>query len=828
MELNRSQLSVNDLYSVQSRIWNEKNEELFGLSINQTDNPFMIELTLNGNLEDFWLNGTCLLKEKLLDGKTIKDKEQMLKDSWELEYNSISGLVGLSAKFIFNNTSGKRVNKSTLAKVVEQLNDLTLEEREELTASGEVEIDDITYIVDKVRVAYLPLVLPLGYRLKNSECSLRTKVVRNDFLIRKVGGVVQQKKWSYKDGEFSDGVNHFSDVHENNYPFLNAILGEQVTEENFTRALDLMPEYDSVSVLYYNFKWFDEVKYKVLTARKSVNPKQGGSINYVSVINSKNKYSKKQDKDLQSNLVIVHSKIKSLEVSRSVIYAPPATYLGPFNFHDAENLFDAFKVPTNNTAGRNRILLDNVYVEDNMLKVDFNGQTFNQYDIILGNVPDEYKEEFTTNLSSLSRSPYNYLNDAKRIMFCAKLRGQAVRVKGQVDDLTHEVPARVVFADWRGFSFGDSFVISESFAKKLERNVTKKFELKKADIKNYEVGQSLTIEDLVAIDQKNRFSSWRDIHVSAIGDGNIEVTARAPFGVGDKITNMHGSKGIVSVILPDHLMPCLVNDLSENMPAGPVDIIVPGISVFRRKSTGQMFEASTRALGIGELTLEKLNRLHHNELAEFDANSQFIFVDKKFSAPCGINHFIRLDHDATTKQSFAYIKSNYNYNLHVAEMELLNLAARGYYNILNELDIRALNKHSNSIKRIRLMQKNGVLEDEVTNSPFLHDYMRYLGWDIHISNNLTNEEIDERWIELLEMFNTDEDLEIVDNEEINIFSEEYELKEKREEELLEKMKNGDYTLKEVAEQYLNSFNEETPHEKQELDLNSNQQVSLRE
>lgn len=803
MELNRSQLSVNELYSVQSRIWNEKNERLFGLSINQTDNPFMIEQTLEENLEDYWLDGTCLLKEKLLDGKTIRDKDHMINDTWDLEYNSISGLIGLSAKFIFNANSEKRVNKSTIVAAVKQINEIDREERENLINSGEVEIEGISYVVDKIRIAYLPLVLPLGYKLKNSECSLRTKVVRNDFLLRKIGGVVKQKKWVYKDGKFEDGVNHFKDVHESNYPLLNALLHEQVTEENFTKALDLMPEYDSSSVVYFSFKWFDEVEYKVLSARKSVNPKQGGSINYVSVINSKNKYSKKPDKDLQSNLVLVHSKIKALEVSRSVIYAPPSNYLGPFNFHDGERLFDAFKVPTNNTAGRNRILLDNVYVEDDMLKVDFNGKTYNQYDIIFGNVPEEYNEEFTTNLSSLSRSPYNYLNDAKRIMFCAKLRGQAVRVKGQIDDLTHEVPARVVFADWRGFSFGDSFVISESFAKKLERNVTKKFEMKKAELKEYEVGQELTIDDLVAIDQKNRFSSWRDIRVTAIGDGSIEVTARAPFGVGDKITNMHGSKGIVSVILPDHLMPCLDNDLSENMPAGPVDIIVPGISVFRRKSTGQMFEASTRALGIGELTLEKLDKLHHNELLEFDKNSKFTFVNKKFSAPCGINHFIRLDHDATTKQSFAYIKSNYNYNLHVAEMELLNLAARGYYNILNELDIRSLNKHSNATRKIYNMQKNGTLETETTNSPFLYDYMRYLGWDLHISNNLTNEEIDARWIDLLNMVSNNTDIEIVDNVEIDLCD----LYEGRDDgDLIDNMSAGDIDIND-AKNYIDALEE---------------------
>lgn len=341
-------------------------------------------------------------------------------------------------------------------------------------------------------------------------------------------------------------------------------------------------------------------------------------------------------------------------------------------------------------------------------------------------------------------------------MFCSKLRGQAVPVKDQIDDLTHEVPARVIFADWEGYSFGDSFVISESFAKRLERKDKKRFAVQKNVLLDLEVGDKLEREDLVEIEGKDRFSSYRDIQVTEVTDNDFEITARAPFGVGDKITNMHGSKGIVSIILPDDKMPYLKNDLSKNMPAGPIDVIVPGISIYRRKSMGQLFESITRGLGVKEMSLAQLYKRHGDKIKEYDKKSIIQFDGKEFKAPCGINHFIRLDHDACSKQSFSYIKTNYNYNLNMAEMELLNLASRGYYNILNELDQRSLSKHKNWYYKIKKLQEDGFIRDERLNLSQLQDYFRALGWNFRVGDTLTQEEVSTEWHELVELVSNKE------------------------------------------------------------------------
>lgn len=764
-EFLNGELNINELFDLQNEIWGKKNIELFGISPNPTLNPFMIRENLAYDLEDYWNGGTCKLKERLMDPevKMFKDRNKMIHDSWELELNSVSNIIGLFAKFIYSaykkdeKGNSHKLSNADIIALVEDINSLEREDR--MSVINSKTYNDIEFVVEKKTCCYLPIVTQYGYRIKNSEYALRTQAARNIYLLRKINGVVKQNGWVYKDGKFEDGVNHFKDVKPYNYPLLNAILGEQVTEENFTRCLDLMPEFDKNSALYFDFHWFDEVEQAVLyPSRKIINAEKGKTINYATLINSPRKYSSREMSDLCSNLIIIKNKIKALEVSRSVLFPPSNNYTASFSFTDCNNIFDAFKVTTNALAGRARVMLDNLYVEDGVLKVTYGGNTYNHYDIIMGNITDELKEQ--SNLSALSRAPYNYLNDAKRIMFCAKLRSQSVRVNGQIDDLTHEVPARVVFADYEGYSFGDSFIISESFAKKLERNISKLFQMDKRVLATYEVGQKLSVEDLVEIDQKNRYSSLRDIVVDNVTNEDLSITARAPFGVGDKITNLHGSKGIVSIILPDEEMPYLVNDLSENMKAGYVDIIIPGISVYRRKSTGQIFEAISRALGFQEMTLAKLKEKYSKQIEEYDSKSEFLFKGSEFHAPCGINHFIRLDHDASSKQSFAYIKSNYNYNLHTAEMELLNLCSRNYLGILNELDIRSLNKHINSIKKIRNMQESGYCAEEQSNTPYLKDYFKYLGWEFETNQPLSKDDIQSYWADLYD---------VISNKEIDIF-----------------------------------------------------------
>lgn len=755
-EFKNGELTIPELSRLNSEMWSKNNSELFGVSAVSSDTPFVVDESLAKDIKSYWLEGTCKLKERILS-KNLRCQDNLVRDSWAFKYNSISHLVALDAKFIFE-AMGKRVSAAVVAEAVKALNEASEEEFAAAIRDMKFTHNDNDFLIVEETIAYIPLVTLNGYKIHNSEYVLRTQAYRNRFALKKIDGVVSQNGWKYDASkhEWNDGKSHFSEIHENYYPFLNAILGEQVTEDNIEEALDKMPEYNPNSILYFNFSHFDEVENTVLNYNRIINPKQGKLINYASLLNAPKKYTSNKLRDVCTNLVAVKNNISALEKSRWVIFAPSGEYSASFNFEDADRVFDPYKVTTNGLAGRIRVLLDNIYVEDGLLKITYGGKTYNHYDMVFGRLPKEIDPKYGTNLSCISRSCYNYLNDAKRIMLCAKLRGQSVPVKGQIDNFTNEVPARVVFGDWAGFSFGDSYIISESFAKKLEREAHKSIEAPKADLSSIEVGDEITTEFLSSIEKVDKFSNLRDIFVTKKTNSGFDFVGRAPIGIGDKITNMHGSKGVVSVILPDDMMPRLMNDLSDNMPAGPVDVIIPGVSVFRRKSTGQMFEAVTRALGIGEMPIKELMEKHGDEIKKFDEGSVFQFMGEKFSAPCGINHIIRLDHDSADKQSFSYLKTNYNFNLRFGEMELLNLASRGAYSILNELDIRSLNKHTDSYTKVANLQRTGIAPHEPMNSPHFKNFMRYLGWDFNDFAPITNEDVDERWNELIDLISNDE------------------------------------------------------------------------
>ena len=76
----------------------------------------------------------------------------------------------------------------------------------------------------------------------------------------------------------------------------------------------------------------------------------------------------------------------------------------------------------------------------------------------------------------------------------------------------------------------------------------------------------------------------------------ITVLEELPLNVGDKVTNMFGSKGVISKIIPQHLMP--------KMPNGEyVDVILNSSTMYNRENPGQLYELSTNHIGKGIVDL---------------------------------------------------------------------------------------------------------------------------------------------------------------------------------------------------------------------------------
>ena len=71
---------------------------------------------------------------------------------------------------------------------------------------------------------------------------------------------------------------------------------------------------------------------------------------------------------------------------------------------------------------------------------------------------------------------------------------------------------------------------------------------------------------------------------------NITVLEELPLNVGDKVTNAYGSKGVISRIVPQHLMPKMSN-------GEYVDVILNSSTMYNRENPGQLFELSINHIG---------------------------------------------------------------------------------------------------------------------------------------------------------------------------------------------------------------------------------------
>jgi hypothetical protein len=99
-----------------------------------------------------------------------------------------------------------------------------------------------------------------------------------------------------------------------------------------------------------------------------------------------------------------------------------------------------------------------------------------------------------------------------------------------------------------------------------------------------------------------------------INDAEFIITYKLvvvrPLIIGSKLTNRYGSKGEVSLILPDELMPRLDEDGKGN--GTPAEILLNPAAVIARKNPSQLFEA----------LLTKIIKVIYNKVGEFLANNE--------------------------------------------------------------------------------------------------------------------------------------------------------------------------------------------------------------
>lgn len=183
----------------------------------------------------------------------------------------------------------------------------------------------------------------------------------------------------------------------------------------------------------------------------------------------------------------------------------------------------------------------------------------------------------------------------------------------------------VAVTPWHGLNFEDAIVLSESGAAKLThaRRTTLRDDLEPGEWVDVltRAGDSVAAGQVVATVRDFDGRRLRGIHAEAGGTivrlgtdpiaGRFSLTIAdvAAIEPGDKLSNRHGGKGVVSRIVPDADMPRLPNGTL-------VDVIVSPCGIVRRLNIGQAHEM---AVGLAALLSGECRVLAGRRLAERDA-----------------------------------------------------------------------------------------------------------------------------------------------------------------------------------------------------------------
>mgnify|MGYP001074600852 FL=1 len=713
-------MHVKKIFDIRIDYWVSQNIKFFGIyprdwSIFSEDT---IKEELKKDAKDYWnCEEPCEIMQMILSGQICRDNKKLVKDSIELIFNNLSECVDVYGTF---DPKGKNNKDDYVTKLIMSLPTPDI---------------NLCWIINKLK--YTP----------------RITTFRDMSLIRREkDNIKQPNKWVFntKTKEFTilakdkNGkpvkLDPFKSLTYKSVRLLRALLGEELTRENFEEALCKVPEFDKNSIYMFSFKHLSAFFNYVRLGKRFASPLKNIplAVNLAFLQQNGDIY------DVNNKLVISQNPIYSLESFSTIVYK--TKYNFNFTYEDATLFFDAFKTSTNKSAGRQRLLLDNIFVKDDMLWIRTeDGAEYDMYELMM-------KPELQTqSISTMSTSLFCNNNTPKRIMMTAKLSSQSIPVIGQINNFTNNIPARVVFGEFEGWSFADSILISESFAKKLTSIQILPTEIRKRDKGFDKIVAKISMKDykLNFEDLCNLFPSVNRLilknyekpeiyNYNMISPNIIKLNIRIelPFLPGDKLTNLHGSKGVVGLIIPDDEMPRLKNDIG-NFKAGPFDVIISGLSVMRRNSLGQLFEAWANASGIefkkGEDFIKKAVMKYSKEMKEFSEKSIIVFKGKESIKPCGIINMIRLHHYATTKASISYIKTNSNKMLKLEEMIKLNLAANGCTKILTELGIRSTRKHSSAFKMIYDMMKDRKLPRNILPSLNFNRILHSMGVDMRLS-----------------------------------------------------------------------------------------------
>jgi len=709
-------MTIPELFEKELAFWTSVNQSFLGVTpIDDTLDFADIQKGIDEDCAKYWnTDNPCKLARNLNNGLLNKDASKQTKHSYQLKLNFYNMCIDVYGEY------GDKLLK--ICAIPTPCNDLCW------IINKSHYVTRVTAIKD-----YYGIVGKRDFETVNGEGWI--------YNIHKDSFECIVKKDEYKFEPTIDEIysNHLS---TRSRLLLQSCLGdEELSLETFTKALRKLPIFASDSIFNYKFARMEYFEDIVLNSNKYAQPTKKILLGINTIIASKSKQYTKTGERIEGCLVRSDSKIFALENFRTCvnIYKGESDFQPAFTYADTNGFFDSFKTVTSKSAGRQRLLLDNVVIKGGMLWiVDDDGTMHNMYEYM--DMPQNKR------LSCLSESPFCNNDKPKRIMMNAKMTSQAVPLVGESDDLTHRIKARVGFTDIEGYTSADSIIISESFAKKLRTfESTILFLNKKSNLFTLLNNNPIfNIETLKAIfPNKNEaiLSSYENFHIERIDDvdvNNVRVFLAwdIPFRLGDKITNLHGAKGTVGLILPDDKMPTLLNKVG-NMDAGPLEIIISGFSTIRRGSLGQIFEAWALASGIeldGNDYIANMITKYKDQMKEFSDNSVVEYNGVKKIIPVGINSIMRLYHHASTHISCSSADFAYKKTLKMGEMEKLNLVANDCPNILKELGIRSISKYIASHRHINNMERTRELPKNTHLSLQFVEILKSMGYELIVDD----------------------------------------------------------------------------------------------
>lgn len=716
-------MTIQELYQKELAYWTQANIKFLGVSpINEHDDMSVIQASIDADCEKYWnTEEPCELAYNLNIGLLNADANKQTPNSYQLKINFHNMCID-----IYGDYSGKLLKIGAMP-----------------TPSI-----DLCWIINRSHYVTRVTAIKDYYSCIGKK---DFETIRGEGWYYNIPTDTFECNVSKEQYRFEPTLEEIFNNHlsERSIMLLEAILHEPLTMDNFKKGLRLLPIFSSDSIFNYKFSRLEYFRDTVLNSKRYAQPTKKILIGVNMLIANKSKQYTTKGEKLEGCLVRAdESTIFALENFRTCanIYNSNSAFQPAFTYADTNGFFDSFKTVTSKSAGRQRLLLDNVVIKDGLLWVEEpDGTMHNMFEYI--NMPQAKR------LSCLSESPFCNNDKPKRIMMNAKMTSQAVPLRNEIDNITHRIVGRVGFADIEGYTSADSIIISESFAKKLLtyddtilylNKKSKNFQLLD---KCYKEGNQIDFETLkILFPTKNPaiLLSYRNVVITKIDDVDVNnvrvfVSWEIPFGLGDKITNLHGAKGTVGRIIPDEDMPKLTKKVG-NMEPGPLDIIISGFSTMRRGSLGQIFEAWALASGIdldGNDFIAKVIEDYKDQMNEYSKNSIVEYNGDSNIIPVGYNYIMRLYHHASTKVSLSSADHGYTRTLRFGEMEKLNLVANDCPNILKELGIRSITKYVGSHKLVSDIEETRTLPANPKMTMRFTEILKSMGYDLIIEDDAT-------------------------------------------------------------------------------------------